>query len=1676
MSDSKRETKRETKQIESKNYLSARLKLKEDAYPRPPDIKEDIQGYETFIQQLYENQKPGYIFNDDFKKQIKLLCQQLEKCAEEHKIEAVLLSNITAFPNRLFELITTNPHTVPFVDIKKELEKYVYLLQKKPLVSKENILKKLREQDKDILPTDEELNQQFAAERAEAAAYELLKKGTLNMVTPHLALCDWGVVGHLQDANEKLTGGNTYQDVLCTLRTKFFEKVIDDHVEANKVELDRLNMVVHVRNVVYHFATQERYHLRSEMYNKDRYESSTLLTKAILEQANENFLNYYDLQLMADTFVTHFQKTFWEKYKQAKQPEAAAEWLPFYSTVNTCIDAIFKAWEFDIPVNEMYEYKEEELAENKSAETKASEPTFIKPNGFFRLLSPALIKQHFLKYCQTTNRYLEATDWIEDKSVFGESSDVRIVHPRSAKLSRLAWIKRTTTIDAPPGFAPPEPIIEAVPFAQLTTAEQMRYFLYSMVRFGFPDRFQLLNPSPQLFDVLKEQKDFAELAKALAVDGQWSHHRGLLTEILQDRPKDFVAMLEHFDLAIRLKILDLVGIRFRWLHPRDELYKPLHELIASTPWLQRHFQTQQEQFMRACHEHPDDKIDLEKIPIRYSVLLKMAEKPTPNDQWVLKVYLQQYYPDAYQKIANEENPDYAKAFLNADRQEITGLNSSEKYILRWVQEGDLKKLKEMKVTTKEILSNNYNCKWMHLCQQQEIMNYFYQTEFRSIVEVQGSTFGVPLLYWAVLFNQPKQVEMLLEDSELNINKYCSGGNGTSPLCIASSMGLRNSVKKLFEFKSINVNVARNDRVTALYGAAYNGYLDIVRLLLAYGASVDARNSTGATALYVAAENGYLDMARLLLAHGASVDAFNNQGATALSIAAQNGYLDMARLLIEHGASVDAFNNKGATVLHIAAHNGHLEVVRLLLVHRARVDALVNTGETALYYAARNGHLEVVKLLLSVGANATLHFDHYNEISDPRIRQLLFAAKAKQTKLLLEERPLGEYRFIYPTNAKEMGWIEDKKGEVIFFENLPADAKLNYFIDSIVQTDFADPFHLLPLPFTLFDALKDEKDYIQLANALQTENQWDKHISSLSAILRERPNHFMRILVTVGEINAVKIIELLQIDFAWLHPKHAMYQLVRHLLEQVRDNDVKFAANMVTHLQQVETLLTEFQKRHNLDPMQLPVSYSNLIFIAKEAKPADQPIFKMYLKQYYPVEYRKETAEKTPDYAAVFLRVNEELFIGMDEQATVLRLHIINGRMDAVQSMSIKDIFSLINYMHLTQQTDMLNYFYQKAVADVSRPFGAPSLYWMVVFNQQEKENKEVARLLSSGNLDVSAVCDDKETPLHRAAAFGLTHWAKRLCEFKSIKIDAAAFQQRTPLLYAAGGGRLDMVRLLIEHGASVNTARDDGTTPLYLAAALGYLDMVRLLIIQGASVKAVRQDGATPFFAAIESGHLDIAHLLLLHGASIDAVATKGVSPLQYAIERNQLTAARFLLAHGANANSSVLSGNTTLLHKAAKLGYEDAVMLLLEYKAEINARLPNGATPLVTAAKSGHLTVVKRLLDAGANPTLMVENKSPYKVTQDPQIKKLLLAAEVKCQLDKAKNMPGVFFSTLVHDVGKLQRYLEGNMSFAEFKKIKSELKKTLKSEPWQDYYKEAESLPEIKEAKTASFKAAGP
>jgi hypothetical protein len=121
------------------------------------------------------------------------------------------------------------------------------------------------------------------------------------------------------------------------------------------------------------------------------------------------------------------------------------------------------------------------------------------------------------------------------------------------------------------------------------------------------------------------------------------------------------------------------------------------------------------------------------------------------------------------------------------------------------------------------------------------------------------------------------------------------------------------------------------RLSLLQIATREGHIDIVTELVRAGANINMREMDRRTPLFLATENGFVEMVRALLAVPTiNVNLAEICGCTPLSEAADSGHTEIVRaLLVMPDIDVNLLDEAGNTPLFYAAENGHTEIVALL---------------------------------------------------------------------------------------------------------------------------------------------------------------------------------------------------------------------------------------------------------------------------------------------------------------------------------------------------------------------------------------------------------------------------------------------------------------------------------------------------------------------------------------------------------------------------------------------------------------------------------------------------------------------------------------------------------------------------------------------------------------------------
>ena len=102
-----------------------------------------------------------------------------------------------------------------------------------------------------------------------------------------------------------------------------------------------------------------------------------------------------------------------------------------------------------------------------------------------------------------------------------------------------------------------------------------------------------------------------------------------------------------------------------------------------------------------------------------------------------------------------------------------------------------------------------------------------------------------------------------------------------------------------------------------------------------------------------------------------------------------------------------------------------------------------------------------------------------------------------------------------------------------------------------------------------------------------------------------------------------------------------------------------------------------------------------------------------------------------------------------------------------------------------------------------------------------------------------------------------------------------------PLIWSVWTVNIDVTKILLDHGADINGATENGLTPLLWITGVCNcpLDMVTLLLEGGADPKKASKSGTTPLHSAVLKG-TEVVKALLEHGGYTDGADDAGQTPL----------------------------------------------------------------------------------------------------------------------------------------------------------------------------------------------------
>ncbi len=251
---------------------------------------------------------------------------------------------------------------------------------------------------------------------------------------------------------------------------------------------------------------------------------------------------------------------------------------------------------------------------------------------------------------------------------------------------------------------------------------------------------------------------------------------------------------------------------------------------------------------------------------------------------------------------------------------------------------------------------------------------------------------------------------------------------------------------------------------------------------------------------------------------------------------------------------------------------------------------------------------------------------------------------------------------------------------------------------------------------------------------------------------------------------------------------------------------------------------------------------------------------------------------------------------------------------------------------------------------------------------------DLVKYFLSLGCDVDGECD--ATPLLLAAEYGHKEIVDLLIE-KGANVNTVCVDNHSALYYAAQNGHIEIVKTLIDKGADVNLlSKDEVSTAILAALYKGQTEVVKLLLEVGADIHLSHKLSYDPLFAAIRSCKPEMVELVLNYEPDLDVEYFNGMTCLDCAINSKNADILKLIIeAKGIDRDSE--------LWKAIDDGRSDKVKAYIAAGADVNSfNKIAEKTPLMLAVEQGGTNCIKELLEAGADVNFMREKDGATALT----------------------------------------------------------------------------------------------
>ncbi|MGH0158275.1 UNVERIFIED_CONTAM: hypothetical protein FKN15_040052 [Acipenser sinensis] len=828
----------------------------------------------------------------------------------------------------------------------------------------------------------------------------------------------------------------------------------------------------------------------------------------------------------------------------------------------------------------------------------------------------------------------------------------------------------------------------------------------------------------------------------------------------------------------------------------------------------------------------------------------------------------------------------------------------------------------------------------------------------------------------------KELVGVMTEAQLRAQKKGSGDAALHVCCRRKETDL---AKLLVEYGAC-VDFQNEEGQTPLHVAAWEGDESMLKYFYQCKANPNIADKLDRSPLHIAAERGHTNVVEVLTEKFKSnVLGRTKDGSTLMHISSQCGHPETALAFLKKGVPLHMPNKSGAVCLHAAAMRGHTAVVKALLLKGAHVDTTTKDSYSALHIAVQHCKPLVVQTLLGFGAQVQLKGGKARETP------LHIAARVKEgekvAEMLLKS---GADVNAEQENGETAMHIAARHGSLRMLQALIEEGG-----DLTCQSKAGEnPLHIAvrhchaPVVEEILRYLATEKSQTEATVCVSQENTEGETPLHLAAEIKKDIIHF--------EEEDTKIIRILmEYNIDITAATRLTCETPLHYCARVGNTDV----------------LLEILKNFNTNQLQQAINkhakngWSPLLLAAERGH---TEMVRILLQNHARVDVFDEHGKAALHLAAgngheeiADILLSHKAFVNAKTKLGLTPLHLgaQNGYCRLVKLL-VETHMASIDALSLNKRTplhlaalhgqldvccSLLN---MKADVNATDIHGQTPLHLAA-----ENDHSEVVKLFLKHRPELATFANvEGATCAHIAASKGSVAVIKELLKFSKVGVTSARNQTNdsSPLLLAAAGGHAEVVKVLLEAGASAAEENAEGMTAIHLSAKNGHLNVLDALkgsvSFKITSTKCFPQTGLTALHVAASFGQVDFVREILsrvpatmqsepprsaVEGQRIREQPSEGSTPLHLAAQNGHTAVVGLLLSKSTSQLHLKDRRGCTCLHLAAANGHHEMVRGLLGQGAEINDTDKNGWTPLHFASKSGFLETVRFLVESGASVKL---------------------------------------------------------------------------------------------------------